>query len=278
MIIGILIFIIDKVIKRMVKKSKTELDDIVLDIVRTPVIVIIILFGVKDSLDVFNEPKYAGSKYSIPETFLDVIDTLYEVILILAITWLAYKIFKRVLIYYGKLLAQKTHSNIDDDLIPLLNKVGGLIIVAFGAMGLLNYFGVNVTIFLAGMGIAGIVIAFAAQDTLSNLFSGIFLMIDKPFREGEVIKLENGDYCRIVDIGLRTTKLYNTFDHDYVILPNNMLANQKIVNVERPDRAHKVKVTVGVAYGTNVQKVTNLLLGIAGSHPKVQTKIKDKEP
>jgi len=262
LLIGLIVYLaLNKWIRKMVEKTETKVDDIILDIIRTPVILIILFYGVKASLYILD----------IPDDITTHIDRIYDVITIIAITWVAYSVFKKVLIYYGKQLAQKTKSDIDDDLIPIVNKVGGLIIVVFGIMSLLSYMGVNVAIFLAGMGIAGIVIAFAAQDTLSNLFSGIFLLLDRPLKEGDIIVMDNGAYCKVVDIGLRTTKLYDTFDHEYVILPNNILANQKIVNVEWPDRKIKVKVTVGVAYGTPPEKVEKLLLDIAHKHEDVMT-------
>ena len=95
----------------------------------------------------------------------------------------------------------------------------------------LNASGIEITALLAGAGIMGIVIAFAAQDTLSNFFSGIHLLLDRPFKIGDVIYMEPGKYWRVINVGMRSTRLYSIFDHELVIMPNNSVANQKIINI-----------------------------------------------
>ena len=104
--------------------------------------------------------------------------------------------------------------------------------------------GVNVTVFIAGFGIVGLVIAFAMQDTMANFFSGIFLMTDRPFKVGDTILID-GDYCRVEKIGLRTTWLYNRFDHDIIIFPNNEIAGNKIVNLTQPDQSSRPRSPSG---------------------------------
>ena len=117
----------------------------------------------------------------------------------------------------------------------------------------------NITVFIAGFGIAGLVIAFAMQDTLANFFAGIHILSDRPFKVGDTILIE-GDYCRVEKIGLRSTWLYNRFDHDIVIFPNKRIAEDKIVNLTEPDQKFKVRVSVGVAYGSDLDKVQKIMI------------------
>ena len=119
----------------------------------------------------------------------------------------------------------------------------------------------------------GLVIAFAAQDTLSNFFSGIHLLLDRPFKIGDVIFLEPGEYWRVENVGMRSTRLYSIFDHELIIMPNNAVANQKIINIVKPDAKIRKKVKVSVAYGTDLKKVSKILIEIAKNHPNV---IKEK--
>jgi len=120
----------------------------------------------------------------------------------------------------------------------------------------------------------GLVIAFAAQDTLSNFFSGIHLLLDGPFKIGDIIYLETGEYCRVENVGMRSTKLYSILDHELIILPNNAIANQKIVNIVKPDKKIRKKVEVNVAYGSDLKKVKKILYNAAKSHPNVVDKPK----
>ena len=157
---------------------------------------------------------------------------------------------------------------------PVLKKIGATVIIIGGFIYALSAIGIEVTALLAGAGVIGLVIAFAAQDTLSNFFSGIHLLIDRPFKIGDVIYLEPGEYCRVENVGMRSTRLYSIFDHELIIMPNNAVANQKIINIVKPDVKIRKKFKLSVAYGSDLKKVMNILFEISKKHPNV---IKEKE-
>jgi MscS family membrane protein len=183
--------------------------------------------------------------------------------------YLLYRILDAALVYYQRELAPKTATKVDDVLVPAFRKVGLVIIYAVGIILTLRNLGWDPTLVFAGAGIAGIVIAFAAQDTFSNLFSGIFLMLDRPFVEGDVILIETGEVARVESIGLRTTQLYE-YDHHHVItVPNNQLATRRIVNYSAPDTLFRVDIFVGVAYEADLVKVEQILLAAALDEPEV---------
>ncbi|MCK4266947.1 MAG: mechanosensitive ion channel family protein, partial [Thermoplasmata archaeon] len=174
-----------------------------------------------------------------------------------------------VLLIWGKKYAEKSETTLDDVMLPLFEKLGMIVVFGVAMIALLSLMGIDVTMLLAGMGILGLVIAFAAQDTLGNFISGIFLLTDRPFKVGDLVLMENGDYCRVEHIGMRSTKLYNTFDHDVIILPNSKIANEKVINLTEPDNMMKVKVTVGVAYGTDIDRAKEIMLEAANAHPDI---------
>ena len=254
-------FILDPVVKAFTKKTKTELDDQILAIVKGPVFWLILTYGVISSLEVLN------FSWSV----VHALEMIYSVTLIALICWMGFKIFKDVLINWGKRYAEKSETTIDDVLLPLFEKVGMVSIVVIAIISILNLFGVDVTLLMAGMGVAGLVIAFAAQDTLGNFISGMFLLTDRPFKVGDMVLMENGDYCRVEHIGMRSTKLYNTFDHDMIIIPNNKIANEKVVNLTAPDKRMKVKIAIGVDYKTDIHKAKKIMLEIANSTPGIIT-------
>jgi small-conductance mechanosensitive channel len=137
--------------------------------------------------------------------------------------------------------------------------------------------GIDVTVFLAGSLVAGLVLAFALQDTLSNYFSGLHLMLDQPFKVGDTI-LVGDDYCEVISVGFRSTRLYNIFNHDVQILPNNQLANQTVINKTEPDSSLRINVIVGVAYGSPVDKVKEIILDAVRSQDDVIVDAPERKP
>jgi len=201
----------------------------------------------------------------------------YYIGLILVLAYVSYRIFKGVLIVWLKDIARKTNTELDDILVPIFDKIGTVVIVIVTIIFLLNYFGVNVTVFVAGLGVAGLVVAFAAQDTLSNFFAGIFLLVDRPFAMGDTIIVENGDYCEVLHVGLRSTRLFDIFSQDMLVVPNNKLANANIINVSKPDAKEKVTVEVPVAFDSDLSKVERIITEVAASHPNAD-KSKENAP
>jgi small-conductance mechanosensitive channel len=115
------------------------------------------------------------------------------------------------------------------------------------------------------------------QDTLANFFAGIHILTDRPFKVGDTILID-GDYCRVEKIGLRSTWLYNRFDHDIVIFPNKQIAADKIVNLTEPDQKFKVKAAVGVAYGSDLDLVQRIMIESIRKQPGVILDDPDREP
>lgn len=249
-------------VKHWTKRTKTQLDDIIFKIIRTPILILLILYGLVSSVEVLD----------VHRDILRIIDQIYFIVILLVALWLAFRLFKDILIYYGRIYSERTKTEIDDVLIPVADKVGAVIIVVAGMAILLGYLGVDLTMLAVGSIVISMVIAFALQDTLSNFFSGIYLLTDRPFKVGDLIKLESGEVCRIEHIGMRATRVYNTFEHTMIVVPNNMLANDKIVNYTEPDTQFRITAKIGVAYGTDVEKVTRILYEIAAKHPKILKK------
>jgi len=260
MLVGLIIFfVLDPLVKQFTKKTETTLDDQILAIIKGPVFGLIVAYGVVSSLKVLN----------LSWSVIHSLEVLYSFLLIILVAWMAFKILKDVLLIWGKAYAEKSETTLDDVMLPLFEKLGMILIAIIAMIMMLNLMGIDVTMLLAGMGIIGLVIAFAAQDTLGNFISGMFLLTDRPFKVGDLVLMQNGDYCRVEKIGMRSTKLYNTFDHDVIILPNSKIANEMVVNLTEPDNKMKVKVTVGVSYDTDIKKAKSIMLDVANTHPDV---------
>ncbi len=262
-----LVFVLDPILRKAAKKTDTMIDDMLIEIIKGPVMAFLVIYGIASSIYILSP--------SIEVVIL--VGKIYDVSVILLIAWVSYKVFRDVVIYEVKKYAKKTDTELDDALIPLSEKLGVVVIFFLALTAIMGYFGVNVTMLVAGFGVLGLIIAFAAQDTLSNFFSGIHLLLDRPFKEGDIIMLDTGEYCEVRHVGMRSTKLYNTFDHDMIIVPNNQIAGQKIVNISTPDANFKVRFPIDVSYDSDPDEVKKTILEVAMAHPNV-IKEGDKAP
>ena len=160
---------------------------------------------------------------------------------------------------------------------PLLDIIGSILIIVFGLTNFLSTFNVEFGVLVAGVGVVGLVIALAAQDTLSNFFSGILLLLDQGFKTGDMIYF-NDTYCLIREIGLRSTKIYDIVNHVIIIIPNNALANQNILNLTKPDRYYRLRIEVGVSYDSNPDEVEAALLEVAKENSSIEQDDPTRKP
>lgn len=248
-IVATLVLAIMKIISsNLAKRTKTELDDKLLESIQQPVFRLIILGGFALAF------VSLGFEASMEKVILNIIQTfIYLVITLFAVNVL------NVIVEYGlKDLAKRTDSSLDDQIIPIFHKTVSVVIWVFGAILILGAWGVDVGPFLAGLGIAGLAISFALQNTLSNIFAGVSLIVDKTFKVGDKVQLDSGDLGVVHEISLRSTRL-RTYDNEIVIIPNDKLANGKIKNFTQPDLSVRVVVNFGVEYGSDPDKVIKLI-------------------
>ena len=250
-------FVIDPLVHFVTRKTDTILDDLILKIIRVPIFAFIITYGAVTSLEILN----------IDRDIVANIETAYEVVVVLLVVWVAYKVYKEIVLYYAKEYSKKTDTQMDDVAVPLLEKIGLVVIPLLGLMTILSMFGYDLTALLAGVGFLGIVIGFAAQSTLANFFAGLQLIADRPFKVGDILRLEDGDQLEVRHIGMRATELYNPDTDEVSVIPNNEIANKRIINMVEPDRKLRIVVTVGVAYGSDVEKVMTVMRQTAMEHP-----------
>ena len=256
-IIAVIVLIISDLIINRILKS-TKLDTSILKIIRKPIFVLILLYGLIISLSALN----------LSENLLFWLQQAYNIALFITIIWLVYKILNILLIQVSRRLGKGKKNKMDSVLVPILQKAIGILIFVFAMFTILGYVGIDLTVIAVGGVLISMVIAFAAQDTLSNFFSGIFLAAEPDFKEGDLIMMDANVY-EVRHVGMRNTKLYDTKEHMLVITPNNIIANNKIINLSEPDEKLKLFIDIGVAYGTDPAKVKKILLEIAKQQPHV---------
>ena len=239
-----LYWVIGRIVKKLTAKTKTKLDDIMVDMLEEPIVLIVTIIGVW----------FAIGRLSFPEKIMEWINNLYMVMIVLTITWLLARLIDAIIKEYVVPITKKTKGDFDDQIIPIIRKAIRAAIWIMGIIIALNNAGYNVGALLAGLGIGGIALAMAAKDTVANFFGGITIFTDKPFTINDRVKI-NGFDGTITEIGIRSTRL-KTLENRIVTIPNSKFTDGMVENVSsEPHR--KVVLKLGLVYETTASKIQN---------------------
>jgi MscS family membrane protein len=245
--------IICRFLKTLAARTESPVDDELIGHVHKPLFISVFFFGVYLVLDIL--------QFENPYRFL--VLGILQTYLVIIWTGATFRVTKSLL--HGLTRAANRYSWIDGRTLPLFDNLGKLFTIGLAIYLLLMVWELNVAPWLASAGIVGIALGFAAKDSLANLFGGLFIMADAPYKLGDFILLDTGERGRVTKIGLRSTRLL-TRDDIEVTLPNAIIANSKIVNESGgPWEKARVTVHVGVAYGSDIDKVRRVLLEAAQS-------------
>jgi MscS family membrane protein len=252
-----------RVIGKWVKKSKITADDQILDIFQKPIFVSIMLLALA----------LATERIELPQTihFLTLSGLKTVAVFIWAKAGLRFmQLMLRLVSRDGSRFAL-----IQEQTLPLFTNLLVIIVAALAIYFIFLAWHIDVTAWMASAGILALAISFAAKDTLANLFSGVFIVADGPYVLGDFIVLDSGERGQVTNIGIRSTRLL-TRDDVEITVPNSVMGNAKITNeTGGPHEKYRIRVKVGVAYGSDIDKVHNVLLDVAKNHTDV---CKNPEP
>lgn len=253
----VLDILVTRVVKGWLEKTRIKIDDQVLEIIHKPVFLSIILFGLALATERIE------FKESIHFLTLSGLKTVAIVFWALAAT----KFLKLLLDLVSH--DQSQFKLVQDRTLPLFNNLLILLVTGLSIYILFLVWNIDLTAWMASAGILGLAISFAAKDTLANLFSGVFIMADAPYQLGDFIVLDSGERGDVTNIGIRSTRIL-TRDDVEITVPNSIMGNTKVTN-EAGGRHEKfrIRVKVGVAYGSDLDKVHAVLEDVAATLPDV---------
>jgi len=243
------VYISEKILVGITKKTRTTIDDAILKAVNRPISLLLIVIGAR----------IAVATVTLAETVTVVISMIIVSIIWLVIIYMIAQVLNILVDTWGKKFAAKTKSKIDDQLVNLAHKSIKILSWIVVVLVLLDVWGVEITPLLASLGIAGLAVAFALQNTLANVFGGVALILDKSVKVGDVIILSDSTQGTVMDIGLRSTKI-RTWDGNVIIVPNGKLVDLNILNRTQPEAKERVEIPFGAVYGADVQKVKSTVL------------------
>jgi MscS family membrane protein len=187
-----------------------------------------------------------------------VLGVILKVTLSVIILWMAYRMLNVFSDYLVRAM-RKTESTLDDQLVPLISRALKVLLIILGGLIIIQNFGVNVVSLLAGLGIGGMAIAFAAKDMVANFFGSLMILFDSPFQVGDWIVMGSSEGT-VEEIGFRSTKI-RTFYNSVISIPNADLATKAVDNMGRREY-RRVREVLGITYDTPAEKIEAFLEGI----------------
>ena len=250
-------FILLRIIRFITRQLPGDLEDIVFAILRGPLILLILLYGGVQTLFLVNLTP-AAKHY---------VNLVTITIVVIIITHILGRVIKDILVYYGNKWALKTESKVDDVLIPVLNLFGPVVLVLSAALIILPLWGFNITSVLVGAGVIGLVLGLALQSTLANIFSGLSLLVEAPFRTGDLITLADGRICEVQRVGMRSTQLYSVKEHATVFVPNTTFSTTTLTNITKPTVDQKFSLEFKAPANIPLETFMEDVRKIALAHP-----------
>ncbi len=249
--------------KKIAARTASVIDDQLVEFLHRPLYVTVILIGV-----------------AIATLLLKLSEDIQSVVLSVLCT-IAIFIWATFLIRISR-LGLKTFANnpnrvaaLNSKTLPLFENIAFILIISVAIYYIFINWNIDMTAWLASAGIIGIAVGFAAKDTLANLFSGVFIMADAPYKIGDFVVLDAGERGEVTKIGIRSTRIL-TRDDIEVIVPNSVMGNTKIINESggRHEK-HRIRVKVGVAYGSDIDKAREILMRVGEGEEQICS---DPEP
>jgi MscS family membrane protein len=225
-----------RVLVKLVLRSKTRLDDVLLNALMQPLRLGIMLVAIW----------VAAGQLQLSENLRLGLGVAYQILTVLNVTWFFSKMVAGLFEEYGS----------SNRLSPLLQRTGVVGVWLIGSATALTNAGFDLRVLLGGLGIGGMAAALAAQDTIKNIFGGITVYADKPFRIGDIIRFDDIEGT-VTDIGIRSTRML-TYEGRLVSIPNYKMIEASLVNISS-EPSRRMLVTLGLTYDTTAPQMQEAL-------------------
>ncbi len=257
-IVGKLVYWFFKnIVKKLTQKTKSKLDDIIIDMIEEPIVFALVLGGIWYGVE---------HQLGLEGAVRIWVDRVFYILIIFNIAWMVSRLFRAIVEEYVAPMVEKSEGDLDDQLLPIIKKGINIIIWLVALIVAIDNAGYDVSAILAGLGIGGLALALAAQDSVSNLLGGFTIFADKPFTINDRIKVDGYDGF-VTEIGIRSTRI-KTLEGRIVTIPNSDISNNSVENVSS-EPSRKVVLNLGLTYDmdhNDVKKGMELLKEISERH------------
>ncbi len=252
--------ILSLIADRIARRTRTDLDDRLLAGVKRRVPYLVFVIG---AVALFNYLEHI-SEGGAPVLFRTIDGALF-VVGVYIVTVMIVGVISTLLSWYTENIASRTETTLDDEFVPLADRVIKIIAYILALLIILDHFSVDIMGLVAVLGIGSLAIALAAQETIANMIGGFVIMIDRPFRVEDRVRLDDGTTAVVDQIGIRSTK-FRTFDNTLIIVPNAELIKSTVHNLTYPHPRLRVQIDVGVGYDSDIDQVRQVMLDEADKH------------
>lgn len=233
-------------LRKLAERSKARIDDIFLDALRSVIVVWFVILGVFISINVL--PISAGDRNFLQQVF--------QALLIFSLFWFLMQLLSKIFfVYFDKKTSRVPAASIIKNTIKVF-------VLSIGLLIILQILGISITPIITTLGVGGLAVALALQDTLANLFAGFHIIASQRVKTKDYIKLESGEEGYVVDINWHDTVL-RQLPNNHIIIPNKSLSSAVVTNFYRPQKAMNVLIDVGIDYGSDLELVEKATVEVA---------------
>ena len=256
----IVYWVLSNILRKLTAKTKTNLDDVLIDKLEKPIRYSILIIGYWIAIHYI---------YIENEGVMNFLEAVASIAAVLTLTSITSRVFDALVTEVVQPMVEKTEGGADNYILPIISKAVKGIIWTFGIIIGLDNIGFDITAMIAGLGIGGLALALAAQDSVKNIFAGIMIFLDKPFKIKDRIQIEGFDGV-VEEVGLRSTRI-RTLDGRIVAIPNSTFTDNSVVNVTSQP-ALKIVLNLGLTYDTDeagMQKGVDILRQIVADNSEI---------
>ncbi len=251
-----------KILRKLTGKTKTTMDDKIIDVIEPPVSFLFIVAGIW----------LFCRALKLPEGPMQFAGSIIRSMTVIAVIWTAYRATDIITGFFTK-IARKTENELDDQIVQFSGKFLRAAIIIIGVMIIVREWGYDIAGLVAGLGIGGLAFALAAKDTVANLFGSITILLDKPFVIGDWIETPQLEGT-VEDIRLRSTQI-RTFSNAVTSVPNSVIANSPVTNWSRMKK-RRIKYNLGVTYsstGAQMEDCVKQIRDMLEKHPEIDNDV-----
>jgi small-conductance mechanosensitive channel len=243
--------LIPRTLQLIVRRTRTDLDDRLISAVFPSLYMLVVVLSLQVALSMLS---------FLPAVWESPLSDTFFVLYTLAGFLLLWRVVSTTLAWYATEVAPRTDTSLDEQIMPFLRRVSLIVVVLLLAIVLLSRFEVNVSGVVATLGVGSLAVALAAQETLSDTFASFVIMVDRPFRIGDRIEIQELEtWGDVTDIGLRSTRI-RTRDNRMVIVPNSLIGKNLIVNHSYPDTQYRIQIHIGLAYDADIERAREVIV------------------
>jgi MscS family membrane protein len=257
--------VLHRIIGGLTRRTKTNFDNAVISALHPSLYILLLVLAARIGIE---------RLAFLPSDWGVWIEQSFFVLYLAVITLAIWRLIGELSSWYRDEISERTDTDLDNQLIPFFRRLLQILLVMIGLIILLSHFEADISALVTTLGVGSLAVALAAQETLSDTIAGFVIMIDRPYRIGDRIEIQDLDtWGDVVDVGLRSTRI-RTRDNRMVIIPNSVIGKSLIVNHSYPDTTYRIEIHVGVSYGTDLEHARETIInavrnveGVLEDHP-----------